>query len=132
MLTALILTLIIFAANSLVLTLYFSAIIFGLETKSTIHRDALKITFPGTALGSVFVFLHWTMPINPMRIGPFSSPMDIAISVGAISWLVLTKHYCRTDWLSAILVTAVAVIISTFMIFFINTLFIVFAAFFLR
>lgn len=117
MLTAILLTLITFIVNSAFLTLYFSALMLDSMSKLTIHMDALKIALPGTILLSIFVFLTPLMP-RFMPLGPLSSSIDIGVSAAAVIWVVLTRRYSKTSWLSAILISAVAAIICIFVIFF--------------
>lgn len=117
MLTALLLTLITFVVNSAFLILYFSAVTLDSLSKRTVHMDALKIAFPGTITLSIFVFLAPIMP-HFMPLGPLSSSIDIGISTAAVIWVVLTRRYCRTGWLGAILISSVAAIICIFVTFF--------------
>lgn len=119
MLTALLLALISFAVNSVFLTLYFSASLLDSLSKLTIHIDALKITLPGTILLSIFVFLNPLMP-RFMPLGPLFSSIDIGISAAALIWVVLTRRYCETSWLGAIMITAIAVVMCLFFITFVD------------
>lgn len=121
MLTQLLIALVTFTANSVVLSLFFSVIVLERSSGVAVHRDALKITLPGTILASIFIFLNPVLP-SLMSLGPFSSPIDVGISVAGIIWVALTRRYCETDWLSAIVVTVLAVIIYTFVMLFAHIL----------
>jgi hypothetical protein len=81
--------------------------------------DALRIALPGTTLLSIFVFL--TPLIPPLiPLGPLSSSIDIGLSAAAVVWVVLTKRYCETGWLGAIMVTAVGAIPCIFFVTFVD------------
>lgn len=116
----LLLSLTTFIANTTILTLYFSAVVLDFRAKAIIHRDGFKIAFSGTAPSSILIFLSPMLPVF-MPVGPFSSPIDIGISVAGIIWLTLTRRYCKTDWVSALIVVAVAVVIYTFIMLFITS-----------
>lgn len=117
--TALLLALIAFGANSAFLTFYFSAIMLDSMSKRTIHIDALKIALPGTILLSIFIFLTPVIP-RLMPLGPLSSSIDIGLSAAAVTWVVLTKRYCDTGWLGAIMVAAVGAIPCIFVVTFVD------------
>jgi len=55
-----------------------------------------------------------------MPLGPLSSSIDIGISAAAVIWVVLTKRYCDTGWLGAIMVTAVGAIPCIFVVTFVD------------
>lgn len=115
---ALLLALITFVVNSVFLTLYFSALMLDSLSKLTIHTDALKITLPGTILLSIFVILTPTIPAL-MPLGPLSSSIDIGVTAAAVIWIMLTRRYCETGWLTTIMITAVAAMMCVFAIFFV-------------
>ncbi len=115
-----ILAVVTFVTNSVVLILYYSTLI-SYTSKLTIHKDACKITLPGTILGAVFIFLDPFLP-RFIPIGPLHQPIDLGISLSIVIWVVLTQRYCETSWLSAILITFVAVIIYVFILFSISSL----------
>jgi len=120
-LTAILLTLITFALNSIFLMFYFSAVVLDSLSKRTIHMDAVKIALPGTVLLSVFVFLTPIMP-NLMPLGPLSSSMDMGISAATVVWVVLTRRYCETSWLGSIVIVAVAAIFCLLVVGFVDKL----------
>lgn len=106
-----------FVTNSTILILYFSTLI-GYSSKLTVLKETLKLALPGTFLISIFIFFGpWLPRLFPF--GPLSSPIDIGISSSIILWTVLARHYCETDWLSAFVVSFVAAIMCTLIIFFV-------------
>jgi len=113
-----------FATNSTFLILYFATLI-GYSSKLTLHKDAFKIALPGTFLSSILIFLDFWLPRFSL-FGPLSSSIDIGITGSIILWTVLTRRYCKTDWLSTIVISFVAAILYVIVMLFIY-LFLVFA-----
>lgn len=106
-----------FVVNSIFLILYFSTLI-SYSSKLTLHRDTFKIALPGTFLISFFIFFDPWLP-RFFSFGPLSSPINVGISSSMILWTVLTRHYCETDWISAITLSFVATIMYTFTMLFV-------------
>jgi len=106
-----------FGINSTLLILYFSTII-GYSSKTTLHKDAFKIALPGTIVSSIFIFFNPLLPtVSPFS--PFSTLINIGINSSIILWTLLTRRYCGTGWLSAIVISFVAWVINTLVMFFI-------------
>ncbi|UCE44109.1 MAG: hypothetical protein JSV57_01035 [Candidatus Bathyarchaeota archaeon] len=119
MLAELLLALITFVINSVFLTFYFSAVMLDRLSKRTLHVDALKIALPGTIIFSIFISLSPLVP--PLTAyGPLSSSIDIGITAAAIVWVVLTKRYCESGWLSTIVVVAVAAVLCVIFMTFVD------------
>lgn len=117
MLKTLLLALITFLIDSVFLTLLFSAIMLEDPSELAIQRDALKITLPGTSLAAVSTVLNSLLP-GLTSIGPFSSSMDIGISIAGIIWIMLTRRYCRIGLLEAVMLAVVAVVFCLFVFLF--------------
>ncbi len=113
-----------FVTNSTFLILYFSTLI-GYSSKLILHKDAFKIALPGTFLSSILIFLDFLLP-RSFLFGPLSSSIDIGITSSIILWTVLTRRYCKTDWLSTIVISFVAAILYVIVMLFIY-LFLLFA-----
>ncbi len=122
MLTTLLLALTTFIINSLFSTLYFTAAIFDHMSKKTIHKDALKITIPGTILSFVFTLLNPFVP-SFMTIGPFSSLIDIGITITVLVWVLLIRRYGETSWLEAIMIAALPAIMYIIILFLVGGFF---------
>lgn len=95
-----------FVINSTFLILYFSTVISYDPSKLTFHKEAFKIALPGTFLLSVCVFFDLLLP--SARAGPFLNPINIGVISSTILWALLTRHYCKIEWLSTIIVSFVA------------------------
>lgn len=116
-LKALLLALITFVINSVLLTLFFSTIMLEDTSKLAIHRDALRITLPGTILAAFSLALDPLLP-NLMPEGPFSSSMDVGVTIAGVIWIVLTRRYCQVKLHEAMLLAVAAVIMYLFVFLF--------------
>ena len=114
---ALLLASITFVINSVFLTFFFSAIMLEDTSKLAIHKDALKITLPGTILVAISLALDPLLP-NLMPEGPFSSSMDIGVTIAGVIWIVLTRRYCQVKLYEAILLAVAAAIMYLFVFLF--------------
>ena len=86
-------------------------------SKLAIHKDALKITLPGTILVAISLALDPLLP-NLMPEGPFSSSMDIGVTIAGVIWIVLTRRYCQVKLYEAILLAVAAAIMYLFVFLF--------------
>lgn len=89
-----------FVLNLIIFTIYFSE--FLLERGSW-HKKGFLISFSGVCVGTVFALLFPSLPTV------FGS-LDIGVGLVWVTWILLTKHYCRTGWLYSAVATIIAIV----------------------
>jgi hypothetical protein len=97
-------TLISLAANSVLLTFYFSGVLSVPGSKHHPYKDAFLVSFPGSAAGAAFSLAVPALPgIIPH--------LDVAMSLVGITWILLLHYRYEASWLEAVLATIVGLIL---------------------
>lgn len=93
-----------FFPSLIILTLYFSSILYGGSAKRTFYRSGFVVSFSGLAIGASFALAAPFLP-------DFIPIMDVGIVFAVITWVLLLRRYCGTGWLESLIPAFIAAVV---------------------
>jgi hypothetical protein len=106
-------TVLSFIVNSLFLTLYFSGVISGFDSKHSANKDGFTMALAGSVVGALFSLVVSLLPVAvPI--------MDVAIGLVFLTWVLLIHYRFNEEWFEAIVQAIIGIIIYVVILALIN------------